>query len=274
MLYILKNKKGISPYIVVAVIAILVLLAVVLVINQQPKDETVTPLTNNNQVGVLPLDTTNDQQPFIQLSAQSIADGKVIVDNLYTTQPSWLVIYNSDESGMPKEVIGNLALTSGLFSDLSVPISTTTSSSVLWAIIHVDEGEVGKFEFPDGVDLPLLVNNQIVATSFTAVQADRELTTEEPVEEIKTFAISGKNFTFSQKEIRVKKGDRVKIDFTSTDGFHDWVIDEFAAATEKVNTGGSTSVEFVADQVGTFEYYCSVGQHRAMGMVGKLIVEE
>ncbi len=274
MLYILKNKKGISPYIVVAVIAILVLLAVVLVINQQPKDETVTPLTNNNQVGVLPLDTTNDQQPFIQLSAQSIADGKVIVDNLYTTQPSWLVIYNSDESGMPKEVIGNLALTSGLFSDLSVPISTTTSSSVLWAIIHVDEGEVGKFEFPDGVDLPLLVNNQIVATSFTAVQADRELTTEEPVEEIKTFAISGKNFTFSQKEIRVKKGDRVKIDFTSTDGFHDWVIDEFNAATEKVNTGGSTSVEFIADQVGTFEYYCSVGQHRTMGMVGNLVVEE
>lgn len=272
MLYILKNKKGISPYIVIAVIAVLVLVVVLLLINQQPKDETITSSTNNSQVGVLPLDTTNDQQPFIQLSTQSIAEGTVTVDNLYTTQPSWLVIYNSDESGMPNEVIGNLALTPGLFSNVSVPISST-SSNVLWAILHVDEGEVGKFEFPDGADLPLLVNNQIIATSFTVIQADREVANEKP-DKIKTFAISGVNFAFSQPEIRVKKGDRVRIDFTSTDGFHDWVVDEFSAATEKVNTGASSSVEFVADKVGTYEYYCSVGQHRAMGMVGKLIVEE
>jgi plastocyanin len=29
----------------------------------------------------------------------------------------------------------------------------------------------------------------------------------------------------------------------------------------------------VADKKGTFEYYCSVGQHRALGMKGKLVVE-
>jgi len=32
-------------------------------------------------------------------------------------------------------------------------------------------------------------------------------------------------------------------------------------------------VEFTADTPGEFEYYCSVGQHRANGQVGKLIVE-
>jgi plastocyanin len=91
--------------------------------------------------------------------------------------------------------------------------------------------------------------------------------------ETKIFNITGQNFAFSQTEIRVKQGDRVRINFESGDGFHDWTIDEFSAATAQVNTGEKTFVEFVADKKGTFEYYCSVGQHRQMGMVGNLIVE-
>lgn len=91
--------------------------------------------------------------------------------------------------------------------------------------------------------------------------------------EMKIFKITGQNFRFSQNEIRVKKGDRVKIEFESTDGFHDWVVDEFSGRTAQVNTGGKAFAEFVADKTGEFEFYCSVGKHRQMGMKGKLIVE-
>ena len=97
-------------------------------------------------------------------------------------------------------------------------------------------------------------------------------------DDVKTFVITGDHLRFfidgvENPEIRVKQGDRVKIEFESTEGFHDWGIDEFNASTEKVNPGKPTSVEFVADKKGTFEYYCSVGQHRANGMAGKFIVE-
>ena len=91
--------------------------------------------------------------------------------------------------------------------------------------------------------------------------------------EVKEFTITGSNFKFSEQEIRVNEGDTVKINFTSTGGFHDWVADEFNAKTEQVNPGKSTTVEFVANKKGEFEYYCSVGNHKAMGMIGKLIVE-
>jgi plastocyanin len=64
----------------------------------------------------------------------------------------------------------------------------------------------------------------------------------------------------------------VRIEFTSTSGFHDWVIDEFDAATDRVRDGETSSVTFVADQAGIFEYYCSVGSHRANGMHGRFIV--
>lgn len=89
----------------------------------------------------------------------------------------------------------------------------------------------------------------------------------------KVFKISGRNFSFSQGEIRVKKGERVKIEFENVEGFHNWTVDEFNARTAQINAGNTASVEFVANKTGTFEYYCNVGQHRQMGMKGKLIVE-
>jgi plastocyanin len=96
---------------------------------------------------------------------------------------------------------------------------------------------------------------------------------------VKIFVLTGENFKFvkgglDNPEIRVKKGDRVRIEFTSTQGFHDWVVDEFDAATDQIrDTDGKTYVEFVADKKGTFEYYCSVGKHRENGMWGILVIE-
>ena len=91
--------------------------------------------------------------------------------------------------------------------------------------------------------------------------------------DVKSFSVEGSSFSFSLKEMRVKKGDTVKIVFTNKEGFHDWVIDEFSARTKQIKAGASETVQFVADKTGTFEYYCSVGQHRAQGMKGNLIVE-
>jgi plastocyanin len=89
----------------------------------------------------------------------------------------------------------------------------------------------------------------------------------------KTFNVVGSSFSFDVKEMRVKQGDTVTVNFRNADGLHDWVIDEFNARTDRINAGGTDTVTFVASKKGTFEYYCSVGNHRAMGMVGKLIVE-
>ncbi|MGK0209297.1 MAG: plastocyanin [Patescibacteria group bacterium] len=95
--------------------------------------------------------------------------------------------------------------------------------------------------------------------------------------DVKTFVVWGKSFEYSVNgvsngDIVVDSGDLVRIEFTSTSGYHDWVVDEFDAATEKVSDGESSFVEFVALGSGSFEYYCSVGSHRAAGMEGKFIV--
>lgn len=90
---------------------------------------------------------------------------------------------------------------------------------------------------------------------------------------VKEFTVRGDNFSFDPETIKVNKGDKVKITFINSEGFHDWVVDEFGAATKQTQAPTTEVIEFVADKTGSFEYYCSVGSHRAMGMKGTLIVE-
>jgi len=92
-----------------------------------------------------------------------------------------------------------------------------------------------------------------------------------------TFVLTGENFKFvrdgvDNPDLVVNEGDVVRIEFTSTSGFHDFVIDEMGEATERVDSGETSSIEFVANKKGEFEYYCSVGSHREKGMKGKFIV--
>ena len=91
---------------------------------------------------------------------------------------------------------------------------------------------------------------------------------------LKEFTITGQNFSFNPSTITVNKGDHVKITFQNSGGFHDLRIDEFNAATRRIQTGQEDTITFVADKTGSFEFYCSVGSHRQMGMKGTLIVQE
>lgn len=143
---------------------------------------------------------------------------------------------------------------------------------IVWAVVAVAVIGGGAFFFLGGSEEPA------PATTGTTnvVPADPNNPAEEmdaEAEADKTFEVDGSNFEFSMDEIRVSKGETVRIVFSNIGGTHNWTIDEFSAATKTIGTGESETIEFVADQAGTFEYYCSVGNHRALGMVGNLIVE-
>lgn len=90
---------------------------------------------------------------------------------------------------------------------------------------------------------------------------------------VREFMVVGKNFSLSPGNLEVNKGDRVRITLQNQGGTHDWVIDEFNARTKVLSNGQTETIEFVADKIGTFEYYCSVGTHRQMGMKGTLVVK-
>ena len=119
------------------------------------------------------------------------------------------------------------------------------------------------------LEAPAVVNDVNKENGGTGLVSEEETT----IAEVREFTISGQNFSFTPSSITVKKGDKVKITFKSIDGFHDFKIDEYGIATQQLKSPAEEVLEFTADKVGSFEYYCSVGTHRAMGMFGTLKVE-
>ncbi len=92
------------------------------------------------------------------------------------------------------------------------------------------------------------------------------------VPSVREFVVEAVPFSFSLSTMEVNKGDTVRITVKNVKGTHDFKLDEFNVSTRILNVGEEQVITFVADKVGTFEYYCSVSNHRAMGMVGTLNV--
>lgn len=77
---------------------------------------------------------------------------------------------------------------------------------------------------------------------------------------------------YSLKEMRVKLGDKVRVKATNTRGMHDFNIDELGVKQE-LPLNQEVAIEFMANKVGSFVFYCSKPGHRAKGQWGTLIVE-
>ena len=91
---------------------------------------------------------------------------------------------------------------------------------------------------------------------------------------VREFTLDAFSYGYSETEIKVRKGETVKITLTNSNGFHNFVIDELDVVSKKIKEGDVTTFEFTAGEVGNFEFYCSIGNHRAQGMIGTLIIEE
>jgi plastocyanin len=90
--------------------------------------------------------------------------------------------------------------------------------------------------------------------------------------QVREINVSNAGMTFNPNTLSVKQGERVRITFNNTGGTHDLNIEGYDVGTQVIQAGQSESFEFTADEAGEFEYYCSVGNHRAMGMRGTLTV--
>ena len=110
------------------------------------------------------------------------------------------------------------------------------------------------------------------ATGFFAVAVSSGYGQEAPppTSEVEMTAVK---YSFDPNTVRVKKGDRVKFVITATDRDHGFKLAAIHIE-QKLPTGEAVTVEFTADQAGTFAFQCSVfcglGHKK---MKGQLIVE-
>ncbi len=90
----------------------------------------------------------------------------------------------------------------------------------------------------------------------------------------KEFTIWARQFDFVPAVITVGQGDHVRVNFKSADVTHGFYIDGYGVNV-KVNGGQTESVDFIADQAGTFKFRCSVtcGPFHPF-MAGKFVVRQ
>ena len=123
------------------------------------------------------------------------------------------------------------------------------------------------FSSPENAEAPMTAITTPTETIPTA-----EIT---PVDVVNgAISVEAGSFYYKPNLIRVKKGEKIKLTLNSVSMMHDFNIDELGVKVPVTKSGSSSTVEFTASKVGEFQFYCSVGNHRAMGQVGTLIVTE
>lgn len=236
----------------------------------------------------------NDTQEPTPLSsvalAENTAGSTATVSRATLTQPGYIVIYHATAGGEVAVIGSSDFLAAGDYTNLEITLeSDVAAEDTLVASVHADDGDE-VFEFPED-DFPVTNNNEFVTdVDVVGVPADEEedelsVNIDAYLEEnvgiddmndadIVDITVQAENFAFSPETITVQEGQVVRLTLESQNGTHDFVIDEIdGARTEAIQTGESTTVEFTATTAGTYDFYCSVGDHRARGMEGTFIVE-
>ena len=93
----------------------------------------------------------------------------------------------------------------------------------------------------------------------------------------RTVTISGgPGIEYNTSEVNVEAGETVRFIYTHEGGRHDLVLEENGqrvAGTEVLTTEGATgSFTYTFEEGGNYQFYCSVGTHRAQGMEGNIVL--
>jgi plastocyanin len=94
------------------------------------------------------------------------------------------------------------------------------------------------------------------------------------MQDIQEIVVSGDEYSFAPSAISLKAGEEVKVVFKNTGRLpHNLVIDELKASTKTIGGGQEDTITLKADKSGTYTFYCSVGNHKQLGMEGTLQVK-
>jgi uncharacterized cupredoxin-like copper-binding protein len=144
-------------------------------------------------------------------------------------------------------------------------------------------------------------------TKDTMAEKKNVVTEPSEVKKEEIIEVVAYEYFYEREEITVKKGEKIKLIFKNEgEMVHDWVINEIAVSDSvsedrgnkqnnhnehkhsahdsdhdhnfdlhvSAQAGETDTIEFVADELGTFTFYCSVAGHQYLGMEGKINVVE
>lgn len=103
----------------------------------------------------------------VAVSDQQLGEGNTVtIDQITADVDGWIVIH-AQADGKSGPILGFAPVTAGENNAVTVEIDPEMATDTLYAMLHVDEGTAGEFEFPDGPDVPAKdAEDNIVTPSF------------------------------------------------------------------------------------------------------------
>jgi plastocyanin len=191
---------------------------------------------------------------------QAIAEGTVTIDEVSAAEPGWIVIH-IDDNGSPGAVIGYAPVGIGHHPDVVVTIDSAQATPTLHAMLHVDAGVIGEYNFP-GEDGPAFdIGGYIVMSAFEVGETGASAG---PIE------VRVVDVNFREKEIHVPVGTTVTWVYSGNLP-HTVTSDDGLFESGTLSAGQTFSYTF--EQAGTFAYYCRFhGGPGGSAMSGVVIV--
>jgi hypothetical protein len=106
----------------------------------------------------------------IRVQDQAPVGGQILIERAMITRDGWIVIHTSDADGNIQldSNIGIAPLPAGTNNDIVITLSEAVEAgAIIWPMLHIDAGEPGVYEFPDGPDTPLVVSGMPVMQKIT-----------------------------------------------------------------------------------------------------------
>ena len=176
----------------------------------------------------------------------------VVVPAVRASADGWIVIH-SDNNGAPGPVAGFAPVTAGANHNIAVELDPAVATETLHAMLHVDAGVAGEYEFP-GDDGPVMdAGGSVVMLPFQVVELVSMLDSE-----------------FVPRRLLVPAGATVT---WQNDGQfpHTATADSGFFDSDQLQSG--ESFEFTFDAPGYFDYYCALhGRPGGAGMAGTIVV--
>lgn len=142
-------------------------------------------------------DTDQDTTiPEVQANTQGTMNGnQVTIAEVTAKQDGWIVIHRSNainDGPMVPDIIGKTQVDAGVNNNVNIQLTEGVSNEeTLWAMLHIDDGTIGEYEFDgqSGLDAPVIVQENIVMTSFEIAQTDPKITVQDQVNKGNIFTL-------------------------------------------------------------------------------------
>ena len=216
-------------------------------------------------------DLAGGEDPFVIVNDQDAGDGTVVIEDVHATEPGWIVIH-LNQDGAPGAVIGFAPVEAGENHDVVVEIDLDQAAPGLFAMLHLDAGNLGTYEFP-GDDVPVFLGEDIVNVPFTVTGVEMAVVEgDEQMDEVEDGGVMVVDNVFEAKSITVPLG--TTITWTASANLPHTVTSDDEFFDSGTMRDGDVFT-FTFDETGEFPYYCTFhGGPGGQGMAGTIIVAD